>query len=328
MKEGLALEWHMQKHLLGEIVSVYFGGGTPSLFDVSEVLGWIPLKNAEVTVEANPEESSPELFAKLKAAGVNRISLGVQSLDDRSLNVLERTHDAKKAKQAIFHAYEAGIENITIDLMYDLPDQTESSWNYTLDQLKDLPIQHLSLYNLTIEPHTAFSKRTLNLPKPEESLKFLYRAVETLEGLRFERYEISAFAKPGFQSQHNLGYWTYRSFLGFGPSAFSYWEGERYQNIPNLNKYLQSLEERKSPVHFRERLPYPACFNEQLAVGLRLTKGFLLPDTVPAETQLSIENLVSQGLVSQTGKHLRLTERGKLFYDTVAAEIVSTVPSR
>lgn len=321
------MEWERQRPLLEgkTIVSVYFGGGTPTLFGakaIGEVLSWIGPIEAEITVEGNPEDGSPELFSALKAVGVNRISLGVQSLDDRSLLVLERTHSAKKAREAIFDAHRAGIENISIDLMYDLPDQTEGSWRYTLDQLQELPIQHLSLYNLTIEPHTSFSKRKLQLPKPEESLRFLHQAIETLGGLQFDRYEISAFARQGRQSRHNLGYWTYRPFLGLGPSAFSYWEGERFQNVANLRRFHQQLQTGQSPVDFREKLPYPQNFKERLAVGLRLKDGLLLPSELPSETEASLNRLIETGLILRTDDQVRLTERGKLFYDTVATELI------
>ncbi|HEX2583224.1 MAG TPA: radical SAM family heme chaperone HemW [Chlamydiales bacterium] len=327
LREALLLEWERQKPLIQgkTIVSIYFGGGTPSLFG-AEAIGEVirrcgELHETEITVEANPEESTQELFSALKSVGVNRISLGVQSLDDRSLQILERTHNAAKAKEAIFSASAAGIENISIDLMYDLPGQTESSWVYTLDQLNDLPIRHLSLYNLTIEPHTSFHKRKVVQPAPEESLRFLHRALEVFERLGFDRYEISAFAKPGFESRHNLGYWTFRPFLGLGPSAFSYFEGERFQNVPNLQRYYKALKRGESPICFREKLPYPKNVKEQIAVQLRLKEGILLPE-VPEEIASSIYSLVDQGLLERNGPRIRLTERGKLFYDSVAAEII------
>jgi oxygen-independent coproporphyrinogen-3 oxidase len=328
LREGLLLEWERQKSLLAgkKIVSIYFGGGTPTLFG-AEALGEVIrrcgfLEDVEITVEANPEESTRKLFSALKDAGVNRISLGVQSLDDRSLQTLERTHSATKAKDAIFAAKEAMVENVSIDLMYDLPGQTESSWSYTLDQLKDLPIKHLSLYNLTVEPHTSFHKRKVVQPNPEESLHFLHRAIETLERLGFDRYEISAFAKPGFESGHNLGYWTFRPFLGFGPSAFSYWEAERFQNIPNLQRYSKALKNHESIVSFREKLPYPQSLKEQIAVQLRLKNGLILPE-VPKETASAIDSLIEDGLLEMEEKpRVRLTERGKLFYDSVASELI------
>jgi oxygen-independent coproporphyrinogen-3 oxidase len=327
LSEGIALEWQAQLPKLHDkqIVSIYFGGGTPSLFPgIGEILKQLPhSEQTEITIEANPEESSPELFSHFRSLGINRLSLGVQSLDDRSLQTLERIHSAEKAKLAISNAAKAGFTNISIDLMYDLPGQTEESWRYTLDQLDDLPIQHLSLYNLTIEPHTAFHKRKVQTPGGELSLRFLMTALEKLETIGLKRYEISAFARPGHESRHNLGYWTARPFLGFGPSAFSYWEGERFQNIANLNRYTSMLKEGLSPIAFRERLPYPQNTLELLAVRLRLKEGVDLEQfPLPTQTENAIQKLISSGLLLKNENTLQLTDRGMLFYDTVASELI------
>jgi len=331
LREALALEWERQLPLLRgkTITSVYFGGGTPALYDgigdILERVKQLPLApDCEITIEANPEESTQELLAGFRTLGINRLSLGVQSLDDRSLLTLERIHSAEKAKQAIFDAKKAGFTNVSIDLMYDLPGQTEESWRYTLNQLEELPIHHLSLYNLTIEPHTAFHKRRVETPKGEISLRFLAAALERLEQVGLRRYEISAFARPGHESRHNLGYWTARPFLGYGPSAFSYWEGERFRNIANLNRYARRLQEGISPVDFQERLPYPADLKELLAVRIRLKEGadLTLFDPLPEETTAAIEMLKQIGLLAQEGTKLKLTDRGLLFYDTVATELI------
>jgi oxygen-independent coproporphyrinogen-3 oxidase len=325
--ESIALEWQQQLPLLDgkTVTSIYFGGGTPSLFPgIGEILEKIPRgDDCEITIEANPEESSLELFQHFRSIGINRLSLGVQSLDDRSLQSLERIHSAEKARWAIFNAQKAGFQNVSIDLMYDLPGQTEESWRYTLDQLPDLPIHHLSLYNLTIEPHTAFHKRKVETPGGELSLRFLTTALEKLASIGLNRYEISAFALPGHESRHNLGYWTARPFLGFGPSAFSYWNGERFRNIANINRYARLLAEGQSPIDFREQLPYPANVNELLAVRIRLKEGADLNSfELPQETKIAIDKLKEMGLIQITGSQIQLTERGTLFYDTVAAEII------
>lgn len=332
---SLQSEWSLQSaEMKGKrVVSIYFGGGTPSLFAPQGIEKILKLteqvtlaEDCEITIEANPEGVSEKLFSQLKELGVNRVSLGVQSLDDRSLATLERIHSAQKAKEAIFSAQKAGFDNISIDLMYDLPDQTLPSFSYTLDQLKDLPIQHLSLYNLTIEPHTSFYKRkkNLTLPDQETSLQFLTKALETLEKIGLERYEISAFCRPGFASRHNLGYWTYRPFLGFGPSAFSYWKGERYKNVSNLNRYARALKEHLSPIDFKEKLPHPQNILEKLAVELRLMKGIDLNlfHDLPAETLLTIKTLIKDGWLEKQNTTLRLTQKGTLFYDTVASLII------
>lgn len=327
LSEALAAEWERQQPLLEgkRVVSIYFGGGTPALFGgIGPILEKIPrASDCEVTIEANPEESTLPLFESFRAVGINRLSLGVQSLDDRSLQTLERIHSAEKARQAIGLAQKAGFANVSIDLMYDLPGQTEESWRYTLDQLSSLPIHHLSLYNLTIEPHTPFFKRKVQTPDGETSLRLLMIALEKLEEVGLKRYEISAFARPGHESRHNLGYWTGRPFLGFGPSAFSYWNGERFRNIAHLHRYARLLREKESPVDFRERLAYPASQQERLAVQLRTCAGIDLATLpLPPETTETLKRLQAQGLIDLNESHARLTEKGMLFYDTVATEII------
>jgi len=326
LTEGLKLEWEtIQSHLAGkEITSIYFGGGTPALFPhgIGEILNWLKLPpDCEITVESNPEECTMALLQTFREMGVNRLSLGVQSLDDRALLSLERIHSASKAKEAIHLAKSADFSNVSIDLMYDLPDQTLASFAYTLEQVAELDIDHVSLYNLTIESHTAFYKRPPKQPAAEISLQLLEMATTKLEAMGLTRYEISAFAKQGKQSRHNLGYWTGRPFLGLGPSAFSFWEGERFRNVANLQRYTARLREGKSPIDFREALPFPQNINERLAVRLRLLEGAEtteLPDT----TLSVIEKLTQQGLLHKEGSHIQLTPRGLLLYDTVAAELI------
>ncbi len=327
--EGLLLEWELVRQQLDgfEIVSIYFGGGTPTLFGVEPIqtlLERIPrAPDCEITLEANPEDVTAELMEGYKRAGINRVSIGVQSLQDESLFVLERTHNANKAIQAIQTTHDAGITNISIDLMYELPDQTPESFQRTLNRLDTLPITHLSLYNLTIEPHTAFYKRTLKLPSDDDNFTMLNMAVNHIEKIGLKRYEISAFAKPGFESRHNVGYWTARPFFGLGPSAFSYFNGKRYRNVANLNRYLLALRENNSPVDFEESLPYPQNVHELLAVQLRLVSGVDLNHfNIPEETTRVIERLESEGYLVQDRNSLKLSEKGRLFYDTIASEIV------
>ncbi len=322
LKEAFLLEWEQKLPLLQgkEITSIYFGGGTPSLFEYTgDILAKIPRgPDCEITIEANPEQESFSHFIEM---GINRLSLGVQSLDDSSLQTLERVHSAAKAKRAICKAAKAGFKNISIDLMYDLPGQTEKSWLYTLDQLSDLPIQHVSLYNLTIEPHTAFYKRKVKQPNSETSLRFLMAALEKFEQMGLKRYEISAFAQDGFESRHNIGYWTARPFLGFGPSAFSYWEEERFRNIANIHRYAKCVKAGEVAVDFREKLPYPSNVKELLAIHLRLKDGVRI-DQFDLPKDGSIEKLIDQKLLVQDGNRLKLTDQGMLFYDTVAMELI------
>lgn len=331
--KGLFLEWDRIKKDLAncEIVSIYFGGGTPTLFESAAIRALIDQVRAqshvrpdcEITIEANPEDVTSHLMKELKLAGINRVSIGIQSLLDESLIQLGRNHTAQKGLEAIEITYNCGIENISIDVMFELPNQTPESFQKTLQKIDPLPITHLSLYNLTIEPHTPFAKRKLPLPSPEDNLIMLQSAISHFEAIGLERYEISAFARPGYRSKHNTGYWEGRPFLGLGPSAFSYWGGSRFQNVPNLNRYLKALEEGQSAIHFCETLPYPDNVNERLAVNLRLLAGVdLTTFDFPQKTSHKIDALQKNGFLCVDNHLCQLTPSGLLFYDTVASELI------
>lgn len=338
---ALLQEWNLKAPLLQgkEICSIYFGGGTPSLLGpslLSEIMNSIratdlPLtKECEITLEVNPEESSISFFTECLALGINRLSFGVQALDDQSLHLLGRAHHAMQAKEAIQSAALAGFTNISIDLMIDIPRQTTHSLCMTLAQLPALPIQHLSLYNLTIEANTPFARRkqalTPLLPTPEESLLLLETAIEQIEQMGLQRYEISAFGTP---SQHNMGYWTGRPFLGLGPSAFSYWNGSRFQNMANLKTYHERILTEGHAVDFQERLPFPRNFQELLAIRLRLMQGAcleeiaaLLHTSIPETAIHSLQKLMTQGWITYDPPYWKLTTQGKRFYDSVAETII------
>ena len=330
-REALKKEWGLRKPLIDaqkqHLQSIYFGGGTPTLLnpgDIEEILTWIlPPPSCEITLEANPENLSLEKMREFRESGINRVSVGVQALDDALLQALSRSHSAEQAQKSVELIARAGIENISIDLMYDLPGQTLKSWEHTLDNALSLPLTHLSLYNLTIEPHTVFYKKRGSLPLPdsETSFQMLTTAIEKLENAGFTRYEISAFAKSNQYSRHNTGYWRGRPFLGFGPSAFSYWQGSRFRNRAHLHRYAKSLDAGEDPADFRETLPPHEHLKESLAIGLRLLEGIAL-QSLPQEIEWRVQNLISEGFLEKTADRLRLTPRGLLFHDTVAEEIM------
>jgi len=213
--------------------------------------------------------------------------------------------------------------------MYDIMYQDLLSWKKTLAETANLPITHISLYNLTFEENTLFYKNKENLSKflPDEnlSLSLLNSAIEEFEKMGFERYEISAFAKNNLSSVHNLGYWQGRDFLGFGPSAFSYFESKRFRNICNLKKYLELLKDSLSPIDFEEKLLYPDNINELLAINLRIIKGVDINDfekkfgKIPQET---ISILKKSSLVEFQNNFIKMNKNGLLFYDTLASEII------
>lgn len=324
-----------------KLVSLYFGGGTPSLLTpeelaelISAVSHYLPFdpNKIEITLEANPDNISKEKMKAFASIGVNRVSIGVQTLDDQLLAKLGRLHAAQQAIDAIKTVADAGIGNLSIDLMYDIPYQTVSSWENTLEKLDRLPFTHLSLYNLTIEPHTVFFKYRESLEKqvPDEdtSTAMYQSAVKCLAQAGLSQYEISAFCKPGYYSRHNVGYWTGRPFLGFGPSAFSYWEGKRFRAVANLNSYSRSLEEGKDPADFSEILSPRDSRRELLTIALRLRGGVDLihfekdHGMLDPEVKLTIGKLVEDRLLTQSNGRVCLTDRGVLFYDSVAVALI------
>jgi oxygen-independent coproporphyrinogen-3 oxidase len=341
--EGLTLDLELwAPQLVGKkIISIYFGGGTPSLLHpaaistlLDKVKAIIPFDrdSIEITLEANPETVSHGRMQEFASAGINRASIGIQTLDDALLAKLGRTHRAATAIGAVETAAQAGLKNVSIDLMYDIPGQTLASWQHTLHQIGNLPISHLSLYNLTIEPHTVFfkyrEKLLKELPDAESSARMYESAVEILNARGLEQYEISAFARQGLYSRHNVGYWIARPFLGFGPSAFSYWEGSRFRSIAHLHRYVHALREHRSPIDFSEKLSPPQHRRELLAIAMRLRAGVDLEAFEQKHGQLdtalyaALGNLQVDGLVEKREGRIALTERGVLFYDTVAIEIV------
>lgn len=329
--EGIKLEWELRAHFTEhlDICSIYFGGGTPALIGpnhVYEILSKIPHKNCEITLEVNPEDASLELMREYKSAGINRVSIGVQSLEDSELQLLSRRHNAKKAVKAVEEAYTAQFKNISIDLMYDIPGQTAGSWQNTLEKLATLPIQHISLYNLTIEPHTVFFKIKnqiqKNLPSPEESLSMYQMAVDRLTAFGFHQYEISAFCKTQ-RSIHNAGYWSNREFLGLGPSAYSYWNKQRFRNVPNINRWYHSVVNGLLPVDDFESLPADAHERERLVLRLRLLEGAQLSEFhLDPQTERTIDTLIENQLLEKKDGILKLTKKGVIFYDTVAIELI------
>lgn len=342
LMKGFKLEWDRWKSALQKkkIVSIYFGGGTPALIGapaISEILSWIResvefFGSPEITLEANPENITSELMRDYCQAGINRVSIGIQTLDDKLLTLLQRLHSAKKAVDAVYLTAAAGISNISVDLMYDLPGQTLQSWQHTLNEVQKLPITHLSLYNLTIEPHTVFFKYRKILsaqqPDPDVSLAMYQTTVDCLGEYNLQQYEISAFAKPDFYSRHNVGYWVARPFLGLGPSAFSYWDKKRFRNVANLSRYCKALEAGESPIDFEEELDPQAQLRELLTINLRVLAGVDLAifqarnGILDDDTLATLSFLTKKGLLESIGQNVKLSAQGILLYDTIASELI------
>lgn len=333
--KALIVEWK-QKQFSKKIVSIYFGGGTPSLLGpkrIEKILDCISkdalLEDPEITLETNP--SCKEDYKDFVIAGINRISIGTQTFSDNLLKILGRKHSVRDNVDCVEKVFKGGVENISIDLMYDIPTQKQEDITICESFIKNLPVSHVSLYNLTFEENTPFFTRKEEffplLPSDKESLGLLEDIVGILENLSFTRYEISAFAKKGKMSRHNLGYWTGREFVGIGPSAFSFVNGIRVQNTPNFLTYEKKVLSGIDPKDFVDDISLRERKKELLAIGLRVLSGVDIEEfekkhgRIEEETKKEIEALIKEGMLEKKEK-LCLTKKGVLFYDLVAQRII------
>jgi oxygen-independent coproporphyrinogen-3 oxidase len=322
------------------LTSVYFGGGTPGLWR-ADALGRAlaavrdrfapadPGQEMEVTVEANPDDLPREQLDGLRAAGVTRLSLGVQSLQPKHLHVLGRSHAAADAVKAFENARASGFTRISIDLMFALPSQTLSELDQDLDGVLALEPEHVSIYNLTIEERTAFAAlaRTGALALPDSGIAAeMYERIDArLERAGFGHYEISSWARPGRRAVHNSLYWTGGEYLGLGCSAASFRRlpdggGERFSAVRSVDKWLRAAD-----VAHKETLDAAALEREAMWLGLRLVDGIerarhrRLHGVDPVEHHAQeIEKLLHEGFIDVTPEKLRLTRKGILFADEVA----------
>ena len=251
--------------------TVYFGGGTPILLyeEIPRILSVCKSsENAEITVECNPLEMDRKTLEALRFAGVNRLSVGVQSLNDGELAALGRSHDSEQAKRAILLAREVGFSDISADLMLAIPGQGRDSLSKTIEQLCGLPITHVSAYLLKIEPNTLFGKNPPILPDEDETAALYLQAVGELSERGFLQYEISSFAKNDAKSRHNLKYWRREEYLGIGPAAHSFYNGKRFAVGRNLREFIESPRQNEVITD-----DFPNALEEEIMLGLRLSEG-------------------------------------------------------
>ncbi|MEY3834622.1 MAG: radical family heme chaperone HemW [Bacteroidota bacterium] len=316
-----------------EISTVYFGGGTPSLLTESQ-LGRIleglaeGLSTAkEITLEANPEDLTPDYLRMLQRLGINRLSIGVQSFFDEHLEYMNRKHSGSQAEAAIKRAQDIGITNITADLIFGIPIATFSQWQSNVEQLIQLDIPHFSAYALTVEEKTVFGarqKKGILEPQVDEEVEksFLYLDA-TAKLLGYEHYELSNYAKPGFRSVHNGNYWKGVPYVGMGPSAHSYSEGKRRWNVSNNPQYIRSIELKKE-FYEVEELTEVDRWNERIMVGLRTCEGIDwkdFPEEWKKDNERNFLKFVEVGNAEIDENGFRLTPKGWLISD----HIISTL---
>lgn len=329
-----------QNYLRGEIIdTIYFGGGTPSLLEPGELellLGLIYKTHrvreaAEVTLEANPDDLSTEKLKDIRSIGINRLSIGIQSFDDRILHYLNRVHLAEAAIRAVRDAQATGFDNISIDLIYAIPGLSSENWKWNIDRAIALQPQHISAYTLTIEDKTTFGKWLAKgkLQPVDEPLaagqQEMLTASLSLAGYR--QYEISNFALPGFESRHNSGYWKGDKYLGIGPSAHSYDQESRQHNIENNHLYVRSITEKKIP-SVTEVLKRSDQINEYILTSLRTCEGCDLQKLkqdfnydLITEHGKYISELQNRNLISLQPPRMKLTEAGRLLADKISSDL-------
>ncbi len=311
--------------------TIFLGGGTPtalSLAQLDRLLGGLAsvldLRAVEEwTIEMNPATVTAQKAALLRARGVNRVSMGVQSWDAGLLRTLGRVHDADQVERSFAILREAGFANLNLDLMFGVPGQTAELWSSSLRRTVNLGPEHISTYCLTYEEDTEYFRRLQRgefRPDEDVDAAFHEEADRVLGEAGYEAYEISNHAKPGFACRHNLAYWRGADYVGLGPSAFSTAGGQRWQNVADTAAYIAAIERGDPARSFVEPLPPATRHAERLAFGLRTAEGVERELLDPG--QLTVQRLLEEGLLEAAGARLRLSPRGRLLADEIAAELM------
>lgn len=326
--------------------TIYFGGGTPSLLTGEELArifeaihAHFPVApQAEITLEANPDDLSPAKLAELAASPVNRLSIGLQSFHEPHLRLMNRAHSAAESGLAVRNAQAAGFENISVDLIYGVPAPSHDIWQQDLARLFELGVPHVSAYALTIEPDTAFGRRLQKgtfVAPPDEFVATQFEMLLTqLRAHGYEQYEISNFCRPGRESRHNSNYWRGVPYLGLGPSAHSFDGRSRQFAVANNPQYVAAVLERSEVPAIVEQLSPLDQANEYLLTTLRTSRGCDLAhlrDALGLNLLASradyLASLVAQGMATLSGEVLRLTDAGKLLADHITLELFADAPA-
>ncbi len=321
------------------IETIYLGGGTPSLLNNLQLDSIIKhvyknysiVKEPEITVECNPDDLSEDFIKPLLHTGVNRLSIGVQSFHDKHLELMNRSHNSTQAINSIQHAKKAGISNITIDLIYGLPELRLEEWEHNLNQVEQLGISHLSCYSLTIEERTALSHFVKsNKMKPADddaTIKQYELLLAWSKSVGIHQYEISNFARIGYESKHNSNYWQGKPYVGLGPSAHSYKDGVRTMNKANNAAYTKALLQHQLPETTSEVLTIVDQFNETIMLQLRIVSGLQqsalmkFPENFIHHFQKNILPFIHNGLVLFDNNAYHLSSEGQMLSDHVISSL-------
>lgn len=339
---GLTKEVKLRKNYLQNesIETIYFGGGTPSVLqahELEDILTQIAKHfdvstQVETTFEANPDDLTPEYLQALKSAGINRLSIGIQSFNDAHLKKMNRRHNAKQAAEVVESAVKTGFSNISVDLIYGLPELSEKEWKESLEQVFSLPVQHLSAYHLTYHEGTAFytwlKKGTLKELSENQSVKQFELLLQAAENAGFEQYEISNFARNGLYSKHNTAYWFGKKYLGLGPSAHSYDQNSRRWNVSHVESYINGIES-GSEYYEEEKLSTKEHFNEYILTRIRTKWGVSLSfvnqrfgENYQQYLQQQIAKHQQSGLALVSDDTITLSREGLFVSDEIMSDLM------
>ena len=331
-----------------ELTSIFFGGGTPSLFDprnIEKIISKIhditnSSQNLEISLEVNPKTADLEKLKGIKAAGINRISVGIQSFSERKLKFLGRINSPEDSRKILKDIVGAGFENYSMDLMYGTKDETFAEWDHDLAEALSFDYPHISAYCLTIEDGTEFGRRfslgKLKLPSDDRLTQLITYTTDFLENSGYCQYEISNYAKEGSECSHNMLYWRGESYLGLGAGAHSHFAktnsnhwGERWANLRDPASYMKSVQERKKPLDFKEVLKRDEAVQDSVLMGLRLNDGIDLSELekkfhLTADKD-KISRLVDDGFIESSKSSFKLTKKGNLLSNAVILRFVEAL---
>ncbi len=337
----LVQEIVLQKNYLNHerIDTIYFGGGTPSLLEASELHTIVEIirkhhdisPNVEFTLEANPDDLTQEKLKQYAAIGINRLSIGIQSFHEEDLQYMNRSHSAEQAIQCVAFAQQAGIQNISVDLIFGFPLLSHSKWEQNIDQVLQMNVPHLSCYAMTVEPQTALAHqidKKISAPiNSEQSAEQYVYLMQSLAKADYKHYEISSFAKENKQSQHNSNYWKGISYLGIGPSAHSFNGDTRQWNKANNAEYIRNIQNNIVPFELEE-LTTTQKINEKIMISLRTANGLNATEIKNMMTAKQfhllnsmMDTFTKNEMIFVENDFWKLTNKGKLFADHIASEL-------
>ena len=320
------------------VETIYFGGGTPSVLSKEHIVGMLDqvhqhydvIQSPEITLEANPDDLTLEYMQALQEAGINRLSIGIQSFHDSELKLMNRAHNASQALSSVTLAKKE-FDNVSIDLLFGNPNTTLDDWKRNLDHALQLEVPHISSYALTLEPKTALErfvdKGLVSLLDENVVEAQFHHLVDTLTQAGYDHYELSSFGKPGYHSQNNTGYWQGKTYLGIGPSAHGFDGNQRYWNVSNNASYMQQITKGELPQTI-EKLSVVDIFNESIMIGLRASWGVSLQSM---ENKLGLryrqhledqaKRFMDEGLLHIENNALKTTRKGAFLADGISAEL-------